>query len=270
MAESSKKKHDDFMKKYSLWLGAQDVSEAMASKDVNVRERARLYVLKHAIENVPGLDVLAEDATETAKFLSSQAAVDKVLADAQAHYGAEAVNRFKADSHAIIENAPNEGLAAIVLDRLELAKHPSKQHKRAAEAHENYIVVDKVLAEKGNHERLYRILIPTIMERVKKRLSENEYLKDDEELINATVSAASFVMAGSETLTRRGGESLRDSYRMEFAEQLPTAADGAGYAREVLKELASDDRTRPFAMTAVYETRDAAAQVAAVRAQRAA
>ena len=252
-------KYAGFIDAYGNFGKASRNAEMLRSPEIRLRNAAREYALKYT-ENIPGLEGIAKDPIAQAEFLKSDTSVDKILGYAVDYNETISSKRFELDNKHIIDETPETGLAAIVLDAITpVEMKGNERYDKASEAHDAYFRLNQRLKEikqegrngKIDHEELYKTLMYDIAKKIEGKLSEDKYSNDNGLKVEA-MKVAGFVLASSQALCLDGVETMRDSYRKDFEKYLPKDGDKAGYARSILTEMSEDEDLRRNAMGAVY------------------
>ena len=270
--QSPGEKYDDFIGAFGSLHRAADSSRNLHSEDINARENSRAYAISYADENIEGLKGIAKNEVMQADVLKSDASIDRILRNAIHRYQVLSRDRFASNAGEIIQETPDKGLAAIVYGIPALKIEGNDKHNKAAYAHEAFYELASLAKsdeaegngeKRARHQDFYNALIPYVAEKIKKIFEEDEELKGKKELLEDTISASAFVLASSQSACMMTAKNFADKYKKEFDSYLPEENNKAEYARETLRAVSKDEKSRPGAMELVYDAHNTAKKKAA-------
>jgi len=231
----------EFRRSYDSWGAFQKIAKDANSENPEKRLGARNAALDFAAKHVPGLEAVVNDPI--AREQIPQHIIDTYLATAIKYFGTETAEKIKNKGKKIIKDAPDKGLAAIVLGLEPCKIEGDDKHNEIAKIHARVHDFNSALGAyendgKNGHAILYSVAAKHAEEEIRNNLAKNNpALKDNKEVIERLTATLLATLAVSERDALVYVASRGEKAKKEFEEKIGNEENKARYARETLTYL---------------------------------
>ncbi|MCX8158862.1 MAG: hypothetical protein N3D20_01050 [Candidatus Pacearchaeota archaeon] len=224
---------EEFRKSYNSLMFAQEIGKRAYSDSSQERYRAREYALEEIAKLNPGLEAIIKDPIAREQIPSH--IIDKYLETIIGNYESETIFKIKNFGKEIIRDAPDNGLASIIIGIEPCDIKNNEKHNKIAEIHKNLIEFYGVLnAYENDNKKAHGITYSLAMKEIAEKI---KVIKDGKE--KEKVERVGAVLLATIAVSERAGlvylSSKIKGKEKEFNGMFKDEKEKAEYARATLE-----------------------------------